>query len=357
MTIFLLVMLTSVPGASANLGIALVIAAVAVVVTWVGGNLARRSPPFSSVDRIGWGERAVFVIVPPLAVLVAPHEDWVVDEFALSANETRWYAAAGLAVTQAVILTVVLLLVSYGIVALSVFLSREVIRAMGASGDALTRALPLLLAFVTFSYFAAELWQSVGRLDSWAYLGLTGLFAGLSAVFLAVHHRLDLPTLASFTSRDELAEVIHRATGELDAAAAPEMTFPASCPLDRRQEAHLRLVATLSRLVGVAMVGGAVFLVLAVIGVLTVSPDLVKAWSGAEPDVLVQWATSRRTYVVCWENIRVSGFLAVFSAFYFAIASASDATLRTSLFDSAADLVRQACAVRLVALRSTPRAR
>ncbi|MBK7611608.1 MAG: hypothetical protein IPJ15_10260 [Actinomycetales bacterium] len=52
------------------------------------------------------------------------------------------------------------------------------------------------------------------------------------------------------------------------------------------------------------------------------------------------------TYLLCWENLRVSGFLGVFSAFYFAITSASDATLRTSLYDSAQDLVRQACAVR-----------
>ena len=94
------------------------------------------------------------------------------------------------------------------------------------------------------------------------------------------------------------------------------------------------------------MVGCAVFLVLCVIGVLVVSPDVAKAWSGADPDVLLQWSTSRRTYLLCWENIRVSTFLGVFSAFYFAITSASDATLRTSLYDSAQDLVRQACALR-----------
>jgi hypothetical protein len=344
--IFVVVMLSMVPEASANLPVSLGIASFAVLVTWVGGNLLRRSPPFSGVDRIGWGERAVFVLVPVLTVLLAPHEEWAIDEFTLTASESRWYSALGLAVTQAVILAVVMFMVGYGVVALSVFLSRELIRALAVAGDSLTRALPLLLAFITFSYFASELWQSVGRLDSWAFLGITGLFVGLSAIFLASRHHLDLADLSSFQTREEWADALRRATGDPAPRLPSDAGFPLTCPLPRRQQANLRLVATLSRLVGVTMVGGAVFVVLVVVGVLVVSPELVKAWGGGDPDVLLQWSTSRRTYLLCWENLRVSGFLGVFSAFYFAITSASDATLRTSLYDSAHDLVRQACAVR-----------
>ncbi len=344
--IFLVVMLSMVPEASANLPVSLGIASFAVLVTWVGGNVVRRSPAFSPVDRIGWGERAVFVLVPVVAVVLAPHEEWSVDEFTVSASESRWYAAAGLALTQVVILAVVMFMVSYGVVALSAFLSRELIRSMGVAGDSLTRALPLLLAFVAFSYFTAELWQSVGRLDSWAFLGLTGLFVALSALFLSSRHHLDLGELSSFETREDWLTAVRRATGGREPELPRDVAFPVVCPLLPRQQANLRLVATLSRLVGVAMVGCAVFLVLCVIGVLVVSPEVAKAWSGADPDVLVQWSTSRRTYLLCWENIRVSTFLGVFSAFYFAITSASDATLRTSLYDSAQDLVRQACALR-----------
>ena len=173
--IFVVVLLSMVPEASANLPVSLGIASFAVLVTGLGGNLLRRSPPFSGVDRIGWGERAVFVLVPVLTVLLAPHEEWAIDEFTLTASESRWYSALGLAGTQAVILAVVMFMVGYGVVALSVFLSRELIRALAVAGDSLTRALPLLLAFITFSYFASELWQSVGRLDSWAFLGITCL--------------------------------------------------------------------------------------------------------------------------------------------------------------------------------------
>ena len=81
--------------------------------------------------------------------------------------------------------------------------------------------MPLLLAFITFSYFASELWQSVGRLDSWAFLGITGLFVGLSAIFLASRHHLDLADLSSFQTREEWADALRRATGD----PAPRLPF------------------------------------------------------------------------------------------------------------------------------------
>ena len=352
--LFLVVMLWLVPDLTADPQVSLIIVVVVVLGTWVGGNLLRRSPPFSPIDRIGWGERAVFVLAPVLAVLVSPHEADLPGEDAFSAAENRLFGALLVGVVQVVVLTAVLALVGYGVIALSVWLSREVLRSLTTSAAALSRALPLLLAFVTFSYFTAELWQSVGRLDTWAYAAPVALFIGLSAAFLAHRDHLDVDTLATFATRQEWTTALtatpwpaqaHRLTGE-------PVSFPATCPLDQRQERNLRLVAILSRLVAAGMVGLGVFLVFFLLGTLTVNADLVKAWTQADADVLLQWTTGRRTYAVTWENIRVSGFLAVFSAFYFAIVSATDATLRQGLADTASETVREACALRLALVRA-----
>ncbi|MBK7611609.1 MAG: hypothetical protein IPJ15_10265 [Actinomycetales bacterium] len=90
--------------------------------------------------------------------------------------------------------------------------------------------MPLLLAFITFSYFASELWQSVGRLDSWAFLGISGLFVGLSAIFLASRHHLDLADLSSFQTREEWADALRRATGDPAPRLPSDAGFPLTCP-------------------------------------------------------------------------------------------------------------------------------
>lgn len=342
--IFVLVMLTSVPATSANLAAAVAIVVVAVLLTWVGGNLVRRSPPFSGVDRVGWGERVVFVVVPALSVLVTPHADLTVEGITYTAAQARYATAVTVLLGQVLILIVVLLLVRFGVVALTVWLAREVARSLSTSANGLARALPLLLALVTFSYFTGELWQAFGRLDSYAYLAPIAVFLGLSVAFLAQREHLDLDAMARFENADDW-----RAALAESHAPAPDgiPAWPAACPLTRQQRGNLRLVATLSRLVVAGLVGLSVFVVFLVLGTMIVDPALVKTWTGADPDVLATWSTARRTYVVCWENIRVCGFVAVFSGFYYAIVSATDPTLRRGLSDTAAHTVRGACALRL----------
>lgn len=218
---------------------------------------------------------------------------------------------------------------------------------------------------VSLAIAGAELWQSFGRLDSWAFLAPVLLFVALSVGFLVQREHLDIEALSRFETEDEWRAALSPnpigtpathgagAASGIPAGVRPPR-FPAACPLDARQRANLRLVATLSRLVVAGLVGLAVFLVFLVLGLFVVDPALVKAWGGADADIIWQWASSRRTYAVTWENIRVSGFLALFSAFYYAIVSATDASLRQGLADTANDTVREACARRL-ALLDAPR--
>ena len=102
-----------------------------------------------------------------------------------------------------------------------------------------------------------------------------------------------------------------------------------------------------------ALVALAVLAFFLVFAVATTNVDAVKTWSQSEPDVIFQWATSRHAYAFTWEQVRVSGFLAAFSGFYYAVVSATDPSLREGVQDTAEDTVREACAARLEALART----
>src|SRR5699024_2247666 len=125
---------------------------------------------------------------------------------------------------------------------------------------------------------------------------------------------------------------------------------PSRTPLGLQQRLSLRLIATLSRLVVATIVGGSVFVFFVLLGVLTVNGALVEVWTGAPATVVVEVASSVRTYDITLETLRVSGFLAVFSAFYFAVVSATDPALRQGVRDTVEETIRQACACRLVVL-------
>ena len=102
------------------------------------------------------------------------------------------------------------------------------------------------------------------------------------------------------------------------------------------------------------MVGLSVFVFFVLLGLITVNGDVVQAWTQARPEVLLAWETERHSYALTVQHLRVCGFLAVFSGFYFAVVSATDPALREGLRDGVEDDVRQACAARLVALQRFP---
>ncbi|HOF63308.1 MAG TPA: hypothetical protein PLL54_03305 [Dermatophilaceae bacterium] len=354
--IFLLVMFTGVPAMTASPVVSFAIVVVAVLAAWAGGNLLRRRPAFARIDRIGWTERAVFVLVPVLAVLVSPHETEIFEDFVASATENRLLNAAAVAVTQIVLLALVLGLVNSGIASLSTYLSREVTRSFLATSAALARTLPLLLGVVFFFFFTAEMWQSIGRLDSWAYALVLGSFVALSGLFLSSRDQLDIDGLSRFADDEEIDSALEHTPF----AGGRQVSAPVECPVSPAQDRSLRLVAAISRLVVAGVVGVAVLVFFLVFAIATTNVEAIKTWIQGEPNVIATWATSRHTYALTWEQVRVSGFLAVFSGFYYAVVSATDPTLREGVKDTAEDTVREACAARLEALARSgahPRAR
>jgi hypothetical protein len=346
--LFIVAMVLVAPGLTSSTLVTVLVAVGVVLATWIGGNLAFGRPWSAMPDRVTWIDRTVFLVVPALVVLVAPHQNQSVGDVFLSAGEDRVLGALAMLAWQVLVLAVLTLLAYSGLIALWPWLWRRVVSSFLAGGTALGRILPVLLGVVGFLFFTAELWQTVGRLDSYAYLLAVTLFVLSGWLFL--HSRgLELDRLARFDDADEVVALLSGTP-----LAGGEVQVPAVCPLTREQATNLQVITIVSKLTMALVVGLAFFVFFLVLGVLSVNAEVVQSWAQAPAQVIVEFSSTRRAYALTWEHVRVSGFLAVFSGFTFAVVSATDQTLREGLRDSAEDEVRQACAARLVALQRYP---
>ena len=235
------------------------------------------------------------------------------------------------------------------LVSVVTFVTRELWSGLVSTGPAMARTLPLLLGVVTFFFFTSEVWQSVGMLSGGAYAAAVLLFVLVSAAFLYTRNRLGLEELSRFEGADDLDAAL-AATPLHDAGSA--VRVPATCPLTPGQTRVLRLVATVSRLMVASVVGAGVLLFFTVLGAIAVPMDVVAAWTTTDPSVLAELPTDRRSFAVTGPLLRVAGFLAVFSGFYYAVVSVVDPTMRQEMSDTVTETVREACAARLVVLHT-----
>jgi hypothetical protein len=320
------------------------------VLTWVLSNLVRRRPPFARIVRLGIIELALFVLVPSLLTMstdaVGMEEEFGVDAATLGFGlwDYSWQVFLWTASIQLILLVMVWLLVELGIWTLISWLTRELVRGFERTGTTIARTVPMLIGVVTFFSFTAEVWQSLGPLSTGGYLLIILLFTVVSGVFLGGRWHFDLDAATRFETRAELDHALELA--ELR-AHTDDIALPARAPLGRLQRFNLRLIVALSRLVVASWVAGSVFVFFTVLLVLAVDATVVKAWTQTDPSIIWQWSSGYRVFALTHEHLKVAGFLAVFSGFYFSVVSATDPQLRDELQDTAADAVRQACAARL----------
>lgn len=227
------------------------------------------------------------------------------------------------------------------------WLTRSLLGSLSGAGSAMARALPILLGVVTFFFFTAEVWQSVGRLESYAYAVMLLLFVGVGAAFIRTRMPLDVDALAHFETREELDSTL--AATPL-AGRADLVTLPAHARFHGRQGRTIRWMGTASRLLIATVVAWAVFLFFLVLGTLAINSEVIAAWTGSPPHDALEVQTANHLYSLTPEHARVAGFLAVFSGFYYAVVSTMDPLVRQSMRDTTEDTVREAFAMRLVLL-------
>jgi hypothetical protein len=211
----------------------------------------------------------------------------------------------------------------------------------------ITRALPLLLLFMTFLFINTEVWQVTSALER-GYLWLTVmLFAAIAVAFLLVR----LP--------EEVRDVSARARGEqlvaicvdtpVEALAAEAVDDTADGEMSRLRKVNLLLVLLFAQALQVLLLSLSVFAFFIVFGLLAIKDSVVEAWLGKGPHPLptLDWLP------VSNELFQVSVFLAAFSGLYFTVYAVTDENYRRQFFSDIARELERAVGVQRVYRRLT----
>lgn len=218
-----------------------------------------------------------------------------------------------------------------------------------------TRALPLLLLFMTFLFINTEVWQVASSLERGFLWLAVMLFAGIAVAFLLVR----LP--------EEVAEVGKRAQGErlvdicagtpLREVAAKVADEAGDIELTRLQKANLVLVMLVAQALQVMLLSVSVFAFFIVFGLIAIKDSVIQAWlgPGTADDPIPSDLPSLGWLPVSNELFQVSVFLAAFAGLYFTVYAVSDENYRRQFFADIADELENAVGAERVYLALTRR--
>jgi hypothetical protein len=216
----------------------------------------------------------------------------------------------------------------------------------------MSRALPLLLLFVTFLFINAEVWQVTSRLDG-GVLWLTALLFGLlSVAFLLVR----LPEEVDKTDDDVDDEFLLDACRgtPLEQASRELIEDPQADPgayaeVTGFERWNLVLVLVIVQTVQVLLLVVTVFVFFMLFGSMVMTDDVVEVWIGEHVHA-VPWLPN-----VTLELFQVSVFLAAFSGLYLTVSTVTDETYREQFFSQVERQLERAVGVRAVYLAERDR--
>jgi hypothetical protein len=251
---------------------------------------------------------------------------------------------AGIALGAAV---VGYLVVATGLLPLAVFGLRMLSRTIMRGGATMVSVLPLLLVAVAFLFLGAETWQSIGRLHGLPFLLTALLFVALGIAFVLRQVRPDLDVAETFDDPVALRAALPKELTWSDDMVTDGLHGGAG-ELRRGERMNLRAVTTIAQMTVAVMVGLVVFAFFIIFGTLVVSLDTVQSWSTETPQIWWQSTIAGHHYALTSEHLRVSGFLGVFSAFYFVVSASTDQALRANLTERAREHAQTCLAVRAI---------
>jgi hypothetical protein len=263
-------------------------------------NLVRGRRFLSVPSRVGVPELVAFVVLPGLLPIVFSRQ------FLFGFNTM---------VVNAVLLTIVYLVIGFGVVSLVRWAGRRFFTQLGASLSVLVRAVPLLLFFSLVMFFTTEIWQVFTTPGPGAFWTAMGLFVLLAMVFLAVR----------------LPGVVREVQGE---------SAVGDVPLRRKERLNLAAVALISEMLQVLFVSAAIWLFYVVLGALLVNAEVREAWLliPDDVDVAVSWFGDRLQ--VNEALLRVATGVAAFAGLYYAVTILVDAAYRDQFVDSLTEELR-----------------
>ncbi len=216
-----------------------------------------------------------------------------------------------------------------------------------------SRALPLLLVFVTFLFVNAEAWQMTSNLAFGVLWFTVLLMLGLAVLFLLV--RLPEEVDRVDDAVDDAFIVRACAGTPLEAASREVAADPSIDPQDHAQVSgferwNLILVLLVIQTVQVVLLSVTVFVFFMLFGSLVMETKTQLAWT--QLDTLQQLPGLSNVSV---SLLKVSLFLASFSGFYFTVAAVTDDTYRRQFFSVVERQMERAVGMRVVYLATRAR--
>jgi hypothetical protein len=213
-------------------------------------------------------------------------------------------------------------------------------RSLGMMFPLVTRALPLLLLFVTFLFINTEVWMVADSLDNGVLAMAVMFFAALAVAFLLVRLPEEMDRVDDDVDPDRLVQRCQGTPLGSSAAevfvAADQDDLPDLVEVTGLQKWNLVLVLLVSQSVQVLLLSVAVLVFFVGFGSVVMQPDVVGSWLG------------RDVTNVTGPLVKVSVFLAGFSGLYFTVYAVTDDTYRQQFFTSVTHELERAVAVRAV---------
>jgi hypothetical protein len=308
-------------------------AAAIVLAGWAVVNLLRGRHWRALPDRFGIVEICAFLIIPALPPLI----------FGFQVSD-----ALAAVVESAVFLGVVYVATSYGIVGAAAWALRRTAAQVGSLGRLLTRALPLLMVFIAFTFLSNTVWQVAAALTWQQFAVVLLFFLVLSLAFLVGRLVPEIRRLV--TTDNPWADTLEAVDGTPAEALVGSVVDAPSTAVQLRWHEWINVgtLIVFGQGVQIVLVTFAVQLALVVFGLLLVPVALQSDWVGRPVTPLLTIDLGQQSLAVTGELLVVALFLGAFSGLYFTVSALSDSTYRAEFFSDADREMRQVFAVRSV---------
>ncbi|CAN5475612.1 hypothetical protein BH09ACT12_BH09ACT12_34270 [soil metagenome] len=246
----------------------------------------------------------------------------------------------------------VLLLYALRALKASVIAAWALRRGFGSLGLLLplaTRALPMLLLFITFLFINTEVWQVASALKGGVLWGAVLFFAAAAVLFLVPRLAEELD---AFDDAVGAEDVLTATVGTpLETAAQQvvdsDLDLPAEAQVTGLQMVNLVLVLVVAQAVQVLLLSLAVFTFFMVFGAVAIDDSVISSWLGdlggqSHPQDLFGLD------FVSVELLHVSVFLAGFSGLYFTVVAITDELYRKEFFGEILGELARAVGMRVV---------
>lgn len=214
----------------------------------------------------------------------------------------------------------------------------------------LSRALPLLLLFVTFLFINAEVWQLTASLRPGELWLTVLLFSAMAVAFLLVRLPEEVDSVDDHVDEAFLRRTCRGTPLEQECErllADPDADPAARAEVTGYERGNLVLALVVVQAAQVALMSLAVFGFFLLFGAITMTNEVVLSWTGSDRARPRAWDYLPNLSV---ELVQVSIFLSAFSALYLTVSTMTDESYREQFFGRVQQHLERAVGMRAVYL-------